>query len=74
VLEPEKQSAEHVIRELFAHWMERPKTLPRSYQEKAKEEPLARVVCDYIAGMTDNYIMRQYRRVIGKEQKVAVSP
>jgi len=73
VLEPEKQSAERVIQELFEHWMGRPNTLPRSYQEKAKREPLARVVCDYIAGMTDNYILGQYRRVTGKERKVTTA-
>ncbi|MBV9086877.1 MAG: deoxyguanosinetriphosphate triphosphohydrolase [Acidobacteriaceae bacterium] len=71
VLEPEKESAERVISGLVEHWMERPNTLPRGYQEKAKHEPLARVVCDYIAGMTDNYILAQHRRVIGK-RKVGV--
>jgi dGTPase len=64
-LEPEKESAERVISELFEHWMERPEKLPSSYREKAREDPLARVVCDYIAGMTDNYILDQYRREIG---------
>jgi len=73
VLEPEKESAERVIAELFDHWMERPNTLPRSYQEKAKREPLARVVCDYIAGMTDNFITGQHRRVMGKERKVTTA-
>jgi dGTPase len=73
VLEPEKQSAERVIAELFDHWMNRPNTLPRGYQEKARHEPLARVVCDYIAGMTDNFILGQYRRVIGKERKVTAA-
>ncbi len=64
-LEPEKEDAERVIRELFDHWMVKPQALPVSYQEKARQEPLARVVCDYIAGMTDNFIYEQYEKYVG---------
>jgi dGTPase len=42
--------------------MLKPQSLPTSYQEKAKREPLPRVVCDYIAGMTDNFIYEQYEK------------
>jgi dGTPase len=59
-LEPEKDDAERIISELFNLWMRQPEKLPSSYQEKAELEPLARIVCDYIAGMTDNYIYEQY--------------
>jgi dGTPase len=58
----EKDDAERVVSELFTFWMEHPETLPHSYQEKAKEESLPRMVCDYIAGMTDNYIFEQYEK------------
>ena len=61
-LESEKREGERVIRELFEFWMERPEALPQGYQEKAAAEPLPRVVCDYIAGMTDNYIYQQYEK------------
>ena len=64
-LEPEKDDAERVITELFDLWMKHPEKLPASYQEKAESEPLARVVCDYIAGMTDTYINEQYDRNVG---------
>jgi dGTPase len=42
--------------------MKEPEKLPSSYQEKAEQEPLARVICDYIAGMTDNYSYEQYEK------------
>ena len=29
---------------------------------KSKQDPLPRVVCDYIAGMTDNFIFEQYEK------------
>ena len=64
-LEPEKDDAERVITELFDLWMKQPEKLPSSYQEKAETEPLARIVCDYIAGMTDNFIYEQYERYCG---------
>ena len=64
-LTPEKDDAEKVIRELFDFWMAKPEALPASYQEKAQQEPLPRVVCDYIAGMTDNYIYEQYEKHCG---------
>jgi dGTPase len=64
-LDAEKNDAERVISDLFEFWMKKPETLPSSYQEKAKQEPLPRVVCDYIAGMTDNYIYEQHQKYCG---------
>jgi dGTPase len=64
-LNPEKKDAERVISELFNLWMAKPESLPSGYQEKATQEPLARIVCDYIAGMTDNYIYEQYEKYCG---------
>lgn len=64
-LEPEKEAAERIITDLFELWTSQPQKLPRSYQEKAETEPLPRVVCDYIAGMTDIYIYQQYEKHMG---------
>jgi dGTPase len=61
-LASEKDDAERITGELFAHWMEEPDDLPRNYREKAAEEPLPRVICDYIAGMTDPFIYQQYEK------------
>jgi len=61
-LAEEKDDAEIIVGGLFAYWMENPSTLPHNYQEKAAEEPLARVICDYIAGMTDHFIYEQYQK------------
>jgi dGTPase len=61
-LAAEKEDAERITGELFAHWMEEPGDLPRNYREKATQEPLPRVICDYIAGMTDPFIYQQYEK------------
>jgi dGTPase len=61
-LGPEKVDAERVVSELFDYWMRNPSALPGNYREKASSEPLQRVVCDYIAGMTDPYILQQHEK------------
>jgi dGTPase len=58
----EKDDAERIVTDLFAFWMSNSSTLPRQYQEKAMEENLPRVVCDYMAGMTDHFIIEQYEK------------
>jgi dGTPase len=66
-LAEEKDDAERIVTELFAFWMKNPSALPHNYQEKASQESLARVVCDYIAGMTDHFIMEQYEKHCGAQ-------
>jgi dGTPase len=53
------------IAELFAWFLADPDRLPEGYAEQAKEEPPHRVVCDYIAGMTDVFFNRTYQQSIG---------
>ena len=64
-LADEKDDAEQVITELFSYWTAHPESLPHQYQDKAKEEGLPRVICDYIAGMTDHFIYEQYEKHCG---------
>jgi dGTPase len=59
-LDSGKEDAEKIISGLFEFWMKDPEQLPRSYQEK--DDPLPRTICDYIAGMTDNFIYEQYEK------------
>jgi dGTPase len=62
-LELEHTKAEEVVTELFDFWMDEPEELPEGYWEEIKTEGQARVVADYIAGMTDNFILLQYAEV-----------
>ena len=68
-LQPEKQRAEPVVTDLFEFWMSHPDQLPRSYQEFAKRDPLPRVICDYIAGMTDTFILAQHKKFCAPPKK-----
>jgi len=60
-LAPEKEHGVRMIGELFDFYMNDPERLPKGYAEQARESPRHRVVCDYIAGMTDHYLLRQQR-------------
>jgi dGTPase len=63
----EKDDAEQIVTELFDFWMNAPSALPHYYREKAEQESLPRVVCDYIAGMTDHFIVEQYENHCGSK-------
>lgn len=57
--------ARHIIRSLFDAYTNEPILLPPDYQvaDKSDKHGQARQVCDYIAGMTDRYAMREFRRL-----------
>ena len=59
-LKIDKERSKKIIAEMFAFWTQHPDKLPESYQEDAKKS-LPQTVCDYIAGMTDNFINEQHR-------------
>jgi dGTPase len=50
---------------LFSFFLEHPERMPGQYAEQARREPPHRVVCDYIAGMTDHFLLRQRRELLG---------
>ena len=56
-----------IVRELFQAFMQDPSLLPLQYQDKIREQQgqgeQARIVADYIAGMTDRYAMREHSRL-----------
>jgi dGTPase len=67
-LEPEKRTAEKVITDVFHHLLAHPEALPRAYQDRVANEQLARVVCDYLAGMTDHYIEDLRKKLLGAKR------
>ena len=61
---------------LFQFFMENPDRMPPDYSELAtrgfaQNEPRHRVVCDYIAGMTDHYLLRQCHELLGTKAEGA---
>ena len=56
------------VRALFPYFMEKPYLLPMEWQvefaHSPDEQTIARVVCDYIAGMTDRFALQQYEQLL----------
>ena len=59
-LQRDLQEAALVVRNMFARWVNDPSLLPIAGQSQVAGQGVPRVVADYIAGMTDNYILQQY--------------
>lgn len=62
--------ARRFIRALFEAYLSRPEQLPPGSQKRLKKEGVHRVICDYIAGMTDRYAQDEYRRFFEPFEKV----
>ena len=59
-LQKDLQEAGTVVKNLFACWVHDPSLLPLANQAQISSQGVPRVVADYIAAMTDNYILLQY--------------
>ena len=53
------------LEELFYYYLSTTGSMPSSYEEFAHSSPRHVVVCDYIAGMTDKFLLRQHRDHFG---------
>lgn len=60
-LRREHEEPDRIIRTLFRAWVQRPELMPPSHLAEIASEGAPRVVADYIAGMTDQYILTQYQ-------------
>lgn len=62
IAKEQEQKAKNMLKQLFQYFKEQPSLLPTEYRNNIEkdEEPIDRIVCDYIAGMTDRYAIRKY--------------
>ncbi len=63
-----RHKAEKTVRDLFDVFLERPECMPQDWQDKIDfarkdKNAKARVVCDYIAGMTDRFALIEHARL-----------
>jgi dGTPase len=62
-----------VVRDLFALYMEAPAHLPEEWRTEARgaeRARAARLVADYIAGMTDRFALEEHRKLFGSDGKI----
>ncbi|MCX7158824.1 MAG: deoxyguanosinetriphosphate triphosphohydrolase, partial [Proteobacteria bacterium] len=55
------------VRDLFQAFLNEPQLMPPQYHAPASADT-ARTVADYIAGMTDRYAIREYRRLFAVDE------
>jgi len=64
------KKAERVIVDLFESYMQEPRILPAGARRMLDEMPLPRVVCHYIAGMTDRFALDEHARLFDPHERV----
>jgi dGTPase len=57
----DRKLAQKRLGRLFEHLVQSPDCVSSGYRESLRDRPAHRVVCDYIAGMTDQYFLKRYR-------------
>jgi dGTPase len=64
------EKARRIIRDLFQAYMDSPKQMPPSFYTRLDADGPPRVVCDYIAGMTDRYALDEYQKLFDPRARV----
>jgi dGTPase len=62
--------AERYVSILFETYRTNPTLLPGKYQERVRDGECERVICDYIAGMTDRYALDEYKKLFEPYERV----
>ncbi len=60
VAKGEEKKVDGLIKRMFFYFKDKPRLLPDEYCSIADRDGASRAVCDYIAGMTDNYALEVY--------------
>ncbi|MCL5256184.1 MAG: deoxyguanosinetriphosphate triphosphohydrolase [Chloroflexi bacterium] len=63
--ERERARAMRIIEELFNHLCRHPEHIPEELVAQEGDEPISRIVGDYIAGMTDRFAIETYQTLLG---------
>ena len=63
VAKGEESKAKDMLSRLFAHYMSHPEDLPEDFHPQLSFDGMERTVCDYIAGMTDNYAVDKFTEI-----------
>ncbi|GAG28722.1 unnamed protein product, partial [marine sediment metagenome] len=62
--------ADRFIKKLFEVYLTKPQQLPPTSQKRLRKEGPYRVICDYIAGMTDRYALDEYKKFFEPYERV----
>jgi dGTPase len=71
VITEDRDRSVRCLEELFGYYLDTPGGMPASHEELTHAEPRYVVVCDYIAGMTDQFLLRQHHLHFGASAEAA---
>ena len=63
VAKGQESKAKDMLQRLFEYYYENPQQLPEDFHPQMSFDGLERTVCDYIAGMTDNYAVDKFTEI-----------
>ena len=63
VAKAEESKAKDMLQRMFEYYINHPEALPEDFHPQLSFEGLERTVCDYIAGMTDNYAVDKFTEI-----------
>ena len=63
VAKGEESKAKAMLQRLFEYYVANPNAMPEDFQPQLSFDGMERTVCDYIAGMTDNYAVYKYTEI-----------
>ena len=63
VAKGEESKAKDMLQRMFDYYVCHPEALPEDFQPQLSFDGMERTVCDYIAGMTDNYAVDKYTQI-----------
>jgi dGTPase len=61
--------AKRLLKDLFNYYLKHPAEIGGQARKRVRKTGLHRAVCDYLAGMTDRYVLLEYERLLGKTRK-----
>lgn len=64
------QKAERILEDLFHVYKKSPKMMPPHIYARQAEEPIERVIADYIAGMTDKYALDEHKKLFDPHARI----
>jgi dGTPase len=64
------EKAKRFIAAIFEEYLRNPRQLPPRFQDRIATEGKARVICDYVAGMTDRYCQDEYKKLFHPFERV----
>ena len=63
VAKGEEKKAKVMLQRLYEYYVRHPDALPEDFHPQLSFDGMERTVCDYIAGMTDNYAVDKFEQI-----------